>query len=205
MITPQQQRSTGSKTSQKRTSKKTAETEKNEDSQNFSAEKETKNTQKQHVKQDIKSNANYTTTNKKRSSIDSSFAEVFTSSALKGLVLLLIVAFNVIVLKNSFLLAVPAGSFSGDAQLDALLYGMAISVLMVIVLFHEEKWQNPFCAGAVTLYLDALILVLYMRWFEFLIGGWGTIWLMSGIMTLLPVVGLFIMVLMLKPKENVYA
>ncbi|TAG91801.1 MAG: hypothetical protein EAZ20_03035 [Bacteroidetes bacterium] len=201
MITPQQQRSTGSKTSQKRTSKKTADAEKNESSQSFSSEKETKTTQKSQPQ----TKPNYTTTNKKRSSLDSSFAEVFTSSALKGLVLLLIVAFNVIVLKNSFLLAVPAGAFSGDAQLDALLYGMAISVLMVIVLFHEEKWQNPFCAGAVTLYLDALILVLYMRWFEFLIGGWGTIWLMSGIMTLLPVVGLFIMVLMLKPKENVYA
>lgn len=204
MITPQQQRSTGSKTSQKRTSKKAVDAEKEfeaekiKSTQSFS-EKEAKGTPKATPK------PTYTTTNKKRSSLDSGFAEVFTSSALKGLVLMLIVAFNVIVLKNSFLLAVPAGAFSGDAQLDALLYGMAISVLMVIVLFHEEKWQNPFCAGAVTLYLDALILVLYMRWFEFLIGGWGTIWLMSGIMTLLPVVGLFIMVLMLKPKENVYA
>lgn len=204
MITPQQQRSTGSKTSQKRTSKKSVDAEKVDDekinsSHQFSTEKEGKTTSKTNAK------STYTTTNKKRSSLDSSFAEVFTSSALKGLVLMLIVAFNVIVLKNSFLLAVPAGAFSGDAQLDALLYGMAISVLMVIVLFHEEKWQNPFCAGAVTLYLDAFILVLYMRWFEFLIGGWGTIWLMSGIMTLLPVVGLFIMVLMLKPKENAYA
>jgi hypothetical protein len=100
---------------------------------------------------------------------------------------------------------VPAAAFSGDIQLDALLYGMAMSVLMVIILFHEENWHNPFCAGAVTLYLDALILILYMRWFEALIGAWGSIWLMSGIMTLIPVIGLFIMVLMLKSKEKSYA
>jgi hypothetical protein len=126
------------------------------------------------------------------------FADVFTSSAMKGLVLMLIVAFNVVVLKNSFLLAAPSNGFSGDAQLDALLYGLAISVLMVIVLFHEERWESAFCPGAITLYLDALILILYTRWFEWLIGGWWTLWLMSGLMISLPVMGLFIMVVMLK-------
>jgi hypothetical protein len=193
MIDAKQQRTGGSRTTQKRTTKKNTETEKN--ANHFSEEKE-----KVATKTTIK-----TTPNLKNKAQNSSFAEVFTSTALKGLVLMLIVAFNVVVLKNGFLLAVPAGAFSGDAQLDALLYGMAISVLMVIVLFHEEKWHNPFCPGAVTLYLDAVILVLYMRWFEWLIGAWGTIWLMSGIMTLLPVVGLFIMVLMLKPQQKIYA
>jgi hypothetical protein len=126
------------------------------------------------------------------------FSDVFTSSAMKGLVLLMIVAFNIVVLKNSFLLAAPASGFSGDVQLDALLYGFAISVLMVIVLFHEERWQNIFCPGAITLYLDAIVLILYTRWFEWLIGGWWSLWIMSGLMILLPVMGLFIMVVMLK-------
>ncbi len=125
-------------------------------------------------------------------------SDVFTSSAIKGLVLLLIVAFNVVVLKNCFLLAVPNSNFSGDIQIDATLYGLAISVLMVIVLFHEEQWENAFCPGAITLYLDALILVLYTKWFEWVIGGWWSLWFMSGLMILMPVVGLFIMVIMLK-------
>lgn len=126
------------------------------------------------------------------------FTDVFTSSAMKGLVLLLIVAFNVVVLKNSFLLAVPTSSFSGDIQVDGILYGLAISVLMVIVLFHEEQWHNAFCPGAITLYLDTIILVLYTKWFDWLIGGWMSLWLMSGLMILMPVMGLFIMVIMLK-------
>lgn len=143
------------------------------------------------------------TTRKKSSgkvstSATADLSDVFTSSAIKGLVLILIVAFNVIVLKNSFLMAVPGSSLSGDLQVDALLYGLAISVLMVIVLFHEEKWHNAFCPGAIALYLDASILVLYTRWFEWLIGNWWTLWLMSGLMILMPVMGLFIMVIMLK-------
>jgi|GEM_PF-7104245 len=126
------------------------------------------------------------------------FTEIFTSNTIKGLVLMLIVAFNVVVLKNSFLLAAPKSGFSGDIQLDALLYGICISALMVIVLFHEERWEDALCPGAMTLYLDALILVLYTNWFGWLLGAWWTLWLMSGLMIMLPVVGLFIMVIMLK-------
>lgn len=135
---------------------------------------------------------------KKKSQGSAGLTEVFTSSAIKGLVLLLIVAFNVVVLKNSFLLAVPTSSFSGDAQVDGILYGLAISVLMVIILFHEEQWHNALCPGAITLYLDTLILVLYTKWFDWLIGGSMSLWLMSGIMIIMPVMGLFIMVIMLK-------
>lgn len=138
------------------------------------------------------------TTTKKAQDTKTGLSEVFTSSAIKGVVLLMIVAFNVIVLKNSFLIAAPSHGFSGDVQIDAVLYGIAISVLMVIVLFHEEQWHNAFCPGAITLYLDTLILVLYTKWFEWLIGGWWTLWLMSGLMILMPVMGLFIMVIMLK-------
>lgn len=127
-----------------------------------------------------------------------SMSDVFTSGAVKGLVLVLILAFNAIILKNSFLMAVPHGSFSGNSQIDGLLYGLAISVLMAIVLFHEEKWHNAFCPGAITLYLDTSILVLYTKWFEWLIGSWWTLWLMNGLMIIMPVMGLFIMVIMLK-------
>lgn len=98
-------------------------------------------------------------------------------------------------------MAVPSGNYgslSGDMELDGLLYGTAISILMVIVLFHEEKWQNAFCPGAITLYLDALILVLYTKWFDWLIGAWWTQWIMGGLMIVMPVMGLFIMVIMLK-------
>jgi hypothetical protein len=96
------------------------------------------------------------------------------------------------------LLAAPKSGFSGDIQLDALLYGICISVLMVIVLFHEERWDDALCPGAITLYLDALILILYTNWFGWFLGGWWTLWFMSGLMIMLPVVGLFIMVVMLK-------
>lgn len=138
------------------------------------------------------------TTSKAATVTTAPLSDVFTSSAIKGLVLMLIVAFNVIVLKNSFIMAVPESGFSGDTQLDAVLYGIAISVLMVIVLFHEEQWHNAFCPGAITLYLDASIMVLYTKWFEWLIGSWWSMWLMSGLMILMPVMGLFIMVIMLK-------
>lgn len=124
--------------------------------------------------------------------------EVFTSGGIKAFVLFLILAFNVVVLKNCFLLTVPESNFSGYAEIDGLLYGLAISVLMVIVLFHEEQWQQLFCPGAITLYIDTLILVLYTKWFEWIIGGWWSLWLMSGLMIVMPVMGLFIMVVMLK-------
>lgn len=133
-----------------------------------------------------------------KTSTNPGLSDVFTSSAMKGLVLLLILAFNVVVLKNSFLLAAPSSGFSGDVNIDATLYGIAISVLMMIVLFHEEDWDNIFCPGAITLYLDAAILILYTKWFEWLIGGWWSMWLMSGLMIIMPVMGLFIMVIMLK-------
>lgn len=126
------------------------------------------------------------------------FTEVFTSNTMKGIVLMLIVAFNVVVLKNSFLLTAPKSGFSGDIQLDALLYGIGISVLMVIVLFHEERWEDALCPGAMALYIDAFILILYTNWFGWILGSWWTLWIMSGLMILLPVVGLFIMVVMLK-------
>ena len=126
------------------------------------------------------------------------FTEVFTSSTMKGAVLLLIVAFNVVVLKNSFLLTAPKAGFTGDIHLDALLYGIGISILMVIVLFHEERWEDAMCPGAIALYVNALILILYTNWFGWLLGSWWRLWLMSGLMILLPVVGLFIMVVMLK-------
>ncbi len=141
------------------------------------------------------------TRKRSKSAEAASLSEVFTSSMVKGTVLLLIVSFNVVVLKNSFLMAVPSGNYgslSGDMELDGLLYGTAISILMVIVLFHEEKWQNAFCPGAITLYLDALILVLYTKWFDWLIGAWWTQWIMGGLMIVMPVMGLFIMVIMLK-------
>lgn len=127
-------------------------------------------------------------------------ADLFTSPALKGMVLLLLIVFNVMVLRNSFLLVAPSVAFLGDAQLDGLLYGIAISTIMVIVLFQEERWENVFCPGAITLYLDAFILILYMKWIDWLIGSWWTLWLMSGLLILMPVMGLFILVLMLKNK-----
>jgi hypothetical protein len=142
------------------------------------------------------------TTTAPRNSIDmidgAGFTEVFTSNTMKGIVLMLIVAFNVVVLKNSFLLTAPKSGFTGDIQLDALLYGIGISILMVIVLFHEERWEDALCPGAIALYIDALILILYTNWFGWILGSWWTLWIMSGLMILLPVVGLFIMVVMLK-------
>ncbi len=128
--------------------------------------------------------------------------DIFMSSFTKGLVLVLILIFNVMVLKQSFLQVAPDHGFSGDIEIDAILYGIAISILMLIILFHEENWQNPWCPGAITLYLDAIILVLYTRWFHWFLGEWGTLWLMRGILVILPVLGLFIMVVMLKRREE---
>ncbi len=128
-------------------------------------------------------------------------SDIFTSSFVKGIVLFLIIAFNVVLLKNCFLLTVSTRqNFSGNTELDAFLYGLAISMLMTIVLFHEENWQNGFCAGAMTLYINLAILMLYTRLFEFLIGVWWSLWLMSSLVILLPVVGLFVMVVMLKNR-----
>jgi hypothetical protein len=103
-------------------------------------------------------------------------------------------------LKNSFVLAAPARGFSGSLQTDGILYGIAISILMVIILFHEEHWENVFCPGAITLYINALILMLYTKWFDGLIGNWWSVWVMSGLLILMPVLGLFIMVTMLKAR-----
>jgi hypothetical protein len=124
--------------------------------------------------------------------------EVFTSSSIKLLVLLLIMTFNVVVLKNCFILAAPPQGFSGNLKIDGIFYGIFISVMMVIILFHEENWDDLFCPGAVTLYLNLLILILYTRWFVWLIGAWWSKWLLSGLLIFLPVLGLFIMVKMIK-------
>lgn len=126
--------------------------------------------------------------------------DIFTSQLTKGVVLVLILVFNVLVFKKCFLMVAPQHGFSGDLQLDGLLYGIAMALLMVIILFHEEDWHNVFCPGAITLYVNTLILIMYTRWFEWLIGAWGTLWLMRGLLTTLPVLGLFILVIMLKNK-----
>ena len=100
--------------------------------------------------------------------------EVFTSNGIKGLVLLLIIAFNVVILKNSFALVIQRESFSGNPELDGFLYGFAISVLMVIILFHEKNWQNALCPGAITLYINAMILILYTRWMDIFLGKYAS-------------------------------
>jgi len=141
-----------------------------------------------------------TTSRKAAATATLDMADVFTSGATKSIVLLLIISFNVVVLRNSFLISAPPMGFSGDIKIDALLYGLAISVLMVIILFHENQWKNAFCPGAITLYADALILMLYMKWFEFVLGTWLSTWLLSGLLIAMPVMGLFIMVVMLKKK-----
>lgn len=128
-------------------------------------------------------------------------ADVFTANATKGLVLLLIMAFNITTLRNSFLLVTPNIGFSGNLALDALLYGFAISVLMIIILFHEEGWDKAFCPGAVVLYVNALVLILYMKWLDFVLGTWLAQWLLSGLLILMPVMGMFIVVVMLKAKK----
>ena len=119
------------------------------------------------------------TKSKQAQQAPATLSDFFTSAAIKGMVLLLIVAFNVVVLRNSFLKSAPTTGFTGDIELYALLYGVAISILMVIVLFQEERWDKAFCPGAIALYLDAFILILYMKWFEWLIGGWWTLWIMN--------------------------
>ncbi|EAY26709.1 hypothetical protein [Microscilla marina] len=127
--------------------------------------------------------------------------DVFTANATKGLVLLLIMAFNVTTLRNSFLLVAPKIGFSGNLTLDAWLYGFAMSVLMIIILFHEENWNKAFCPGAIVLYVNALVLTLYMKWFDFMLGEWLAKWLLSGMLILMPVMGMFIVVVMLKVKK----
>lgn len=128
-------------------------------------------------------------------------ADVFTATATKGLVLLLIMAFNITTLRNSFLMVAPKMGFSGNLEIDALLYGFAMSVLMVIILFHEEGWNKAFCPGAITLYVDALVLILYMKWLDFVLGVWLAKWLLSGLLIIMPVMGMFIVVVMLKIKK----
>ncbi len=128
-------------------------------------------------------------------------ADIFMSGFMKSVVLFLIVAFNVVLLKNCFLMTISTRqNFSGNVELDAFLYGLAISMLMTIVLFHEENWQNGFCAGAMTLYINLLLLMLYIGFFEGILGVGGSVWAMSGLVVLLPVIGLFVMVIMLKNK-----
>lgn len=170
--------------------------------------KTTQRTQKSQTKNQKKSTAAKSTARKSStasrkaaaSTATLDMADVFTSGATKSVVLLLIISFNVVVLRNSFLISAPPMGFSGDIKIDALLYGLAISVLMVIILFHETEWKNAFCPGAITLYADAMILMLYMKWFEFVLGTWLSTWLLSGLLIAMPVMGLFIMVVMLKKK-----
>jgi hypothetical protein len=126
------------------------------------------------------------------------FAGLFTSQFMKGLVLVLIILFNMLILRNSFLLLSPDIKLSGDMGLDAILYGISIAVLMVIILFHEEQWDNLLCPGAFVLYFNAFLLILYMNWFGWLMGQAVTLWLMGGLLSLMPVLGLFVMVIMLK-------
>ncbi|OJJ17768.1 hypothetical protein BKI52_28310 [marine bacterium AO1-C] len=162
------------------------------------AQKSQTKTQKKTASSRSKTGKSSATSRKAAATATLDMADVFTSGATKSIVLLLIISFNVVVLRNSFLISAPPMGFSGDIKIDALLYGLAISVLMVIILFHETQWKNAFCPGAITLYADALILMLYMKWFEFVLGTWLSTWLLSGLLIAMPVMGLFIMVVMLK-------
>ena len=185
-----QQTTQQKKTTQKKTTQRTR---KNQTKSQTSAQKKT-TTAKSSARKSS------TTSRKVAATATLDMADVFTSGATKSIVLLLIISFNVVVLRNSFLISAPPMGFSGDIKIDALLYGLAISVLMVIILFHETQWKNAFCPGAITLYADALILMLYMKWFEFVLGTWLSTWLLSGLLIAMPVMGLFIMVVMLKKK-----
>lgn len=140
-------------------------------------------------------------TRKNQAKTEVPLADVFTANATKGLVLLMIMAFNVTTLRNSFLMVAPKMGFSGSIEIDALLYGFAMSVLMIIILFHEEDWNRVFCPGAVVLYVNTLVLILYMKWLDFILGVWLTKWFLSGLLILMPVMGMFIVVVMLKPKK----
>lgn len=139
-----------------------------------------------------------TRSRRKKAQTSGTLEVFFTSNALKGLVLFSLLSFNTLVLKNSFLLVMPEGRLSGNAQIDATLYGIAIAVLMVIILFHEQNWANTFCPGAITLYINLAILVFYLKWLEWLMGAWWSLWALSGLLIILPVMGLFVMVAMLK-------
>lgn len=151
--------------------------------------------------QPLKSQTRKNQTKKHQPKTEVPLADVFTANATKGLVLLMIMAFNVTTLRNSFLMVAPKMGFSGSIEIDALLYGFAMSVLMIIILFHEEDWNRIFCPGAVVLYVNTLVLILYMKWLDFVLGVWLTKWFLSGLLILMPVMGMFIVVVMLKPKK----
>lgn len=124
--------------------------------------------------------------------------QIFTSRYMKVVAFMLIIGFNIVVLKNSFLLISPSVSLLGDTTMDAWLYGFAITILMVIILFHEENWESMFCPGAITLYFNISVLVLYLGWVDGLLGRDWVLWWMGGLLSFMPAIGLFIMVLMLK-------
>ncbi len=202
MITAQQtaeQQTTAQQTPKEKTQRKTTENQqKTTQRTTKSRAKRPTKTQKKTPTSRSKTGKGNTASSKTAATTTLDMADVFTSGATKSIVLLLIISFNVVVLRNSFLISAPPMGFSGDIKIDALLYGLAISVLMVIILFHETQWKNAFCPGAITLYADALILMLYMKWFEFVLGAWLSTWLLSGLLIAMPVMGLFIMVVMLK-------
>lgn len=200
-IKPNQRRSS-TKSSQAKSSqtKNSARAQKTttQNSKKQSTQKKTSRSQNSRAKS---TKTNKTATTQKNQSPDVPLADVFTATATKGLVLLMIMAFNVITLRNSFLLVAPNMKFSGSVEIDALLYGFAMSVLMIIILFHEEDWNKALCPGAVTLYVNTLVLILYMKWLDFVLGTWLAQWLLSGLLILMPVMGMFIVVVMLKSKK----
>lgn len=124
--------------------------------------------------------------------------EMFTSKYMKVVAFILIIGFNVVVLRNSFLLVSPSVSILGDSSMDAWFYGFAITILMVIILFHEENWESMFCPGALTLYFNISVLVLYLGWMDGFLGRDWVLWFLGGLLSFMPALGLFVMVLMLK-------
>ncbi|OJJ21993.1 hypothetical protein BKI52_08100 [marine bacterium AO1-C] len=189
------------KPNQRRQGAKSTQTRSNAGTKKTTAQKSKRQTSKTQTSRAKSTKTTKSAASNKTKNPEVPLADVFTATATKGLVLLMIMAFNVITLRNSFLLVAPNMKFSGSIEIDALLYGFAMSVLMIIILFHEEDWNKAFCPGAVTLYVNTLVLILYMKWLDFVLGAWLAKWLLSGLLILMPVMGMFIVVVMLKTKK----
>lgn len=137
---------------------------------------------------------------KKTVSAQEDFLEwLFTSKLVQGLCFLSIKVLNVNVLYNAY---VSLGMASMDHNTDAWIFSIALNTIMCRLVIREQDWSNALCPGAIVLYLDLIIDILYFGALNFIIGEWWGKFALTALFMLMLVVGMFIIIVVKASKKN---
>ncbi len=123
----------------------------------------------------------------------------FKSNGMSWLILLLLIAFDVVVFSAAFLQVVPK-QISKDFQvLASLLYGLAITLLVFKVLFHETWQSAKFKSfGSVILTINFMFIANYFDVFHLSF----QVWLLKALLVVMPTFGIFAIIVVMQSNNQ---